>query len=171
TDAANRARQQAAHARAGHGADGRPDPTDRGREMTTDTKAPTAIDVTLRMSTLWVVVLFNMLFADILNFVTPGTLREIMTGYAGSLRSTPGILLAFAVLLEVPIAMIFLSRVLSYRVNRWANIIACALTTVFTVAGGTANLHYAFLATVEVVCMSLIAWYAWTWRGPVGFGA
>jgi hypothetical protein len=122
-----------------------------------------AVDPRPRVSALWIVVLFNMVFADILNFITPGTLQEMMTGYAGSLRITQGILLVFAVLLEVPMAMIFLSRVLKDKANRVANIVACVVTTVFTIGGGTANLHYAFFATVEVVCMLAIVWYAWKW--------
>ena len=32
------------------------------------------------ISTLWVVVMFNMIFADILSFITPGFLEEVMTG-------------------------------------------------------------------------------------------
>jgi hypothetical protein len=122
------------------------------------------IDTKTRISTLWIVVLFNMLFADIMNFITPGTLQEIMTGYAGSLQINQGILLVFAVLLEIPIAMIFLSRVLKDKANRRANIIACMITIVFTIGGGTANLHYAFFATVEVACMVLIIWHAWRWK-------
>jgi hypothetical protein len=66
-------------------------------------------------------------------------------------------------MLEIPIAMIFLSRVLKYGVNRWANIIAAAITIVFVIGGGSTYLHYIFLAAVEVVCMSLIVWYAWKW--------
>jgi hypothetical protein len=127
-------------------------------------RSGTLTGMTTKISTLWIVVLFNMLFADILNFITPGTLEELGTGYAGSLQITPGILLLFAFLLEIPMAMIFLSRVLKYRTNRIVNIVACVVTIVFTTAGGTANLHYVFFATVEVACMLLIMWYAWKWR-------
>ncbi len=123
----------------------------------------TETDTKLRMSTLWIVVLLNMLFADILGFITPGALKEIATGYAGSLQITHEILLAFAVLLEIPIAMVFLSRVLGRKANRLANIIACAVTIVFTVGGGSAYPHYIFFAGVEVACMLWIAWYAWKW--------
>jgi hypothetical protein len=108
------------------------------------------------MSTLWIVVLFNMLFADILGFLTPAALPRV----------TPEVLLLFAILLEIPIAMIYLSRVLGYRANRLANIIACVMTIAFTIGGGTLNLHYVFFATVEVACMALIIRYAWTWRTP-----
>lgn len=59
--------------------------------------------------------------------------------------------------------MIFLSRVLKYRVNRRANIIAGPITIAFVRGGGSRYLHYIFFATIEVVCISLIVWYAWKW--------
>ena len=116
-----------------------------------------------RISLLWIVVMFNMAFADILSFITPGALQEIMTGYAGKLQITQGILLVFAVLIEIPIAMIFLSRVLKYQINRIVNIIACVVTIAFVVGGGSAYFHYIFFAVVEVACMLLIAWNAIKW--------
>jgi Sec-independent protein secretion pathway component TatC len=77
-------------------------------------------------------------------------------------------LLVFAILLEIPIAMIFLSRVLKHRANRWANIIAAAITIAFVIGGGSTDLHYIFFAAIEVVCMLLIVWYAWKWPNPEG---
>ena len=88
-----------------------------------------------------------------------------MTG-AGQI--TQGLLLVFSILLEIPIAMIFLSRVLKYRANRWANIIAGVITILFVIGGGNPSLSYRFFATIEVVCMSLIVWYAWKWPNPEG---
>lgn len=75
-------------------------------------------------------------------------------------------MLIFAILLEIPIAMIFLSRILKYRANRWANILAGAITIPFVIGGGSAVLHYIFFATVEVVAMLVIVWYAWKWPDP-----
>ena len=77
-----------------------------------------------RLSTLWVFIMFNMVFADILSFMYPGFLSEVMAGHAGGVQITPAFLLVAAVLTEVPIAMIVLSRVLNHRANRWANIAA-----------------------------------------------
>ena len=115
-------------------------------------------------STLWIFVMFNMAFADIVGFMNPGALEDIMKGAVG-IEITQELLLVFSVLLEIPIAMIFLSRVLKYRINRWANIIASVITILFVMLG-TISLSYIFFATIEVVCMSLIVWYAWTWRNP-----
>jgi hypothetical protein len=118
------------------------------------------------LSTLWIFVMFNMLYADILSFMDSGFLKELMTGYAGEIQITQGFLLVAAIMLEIPIAMIFLSRVLKYRVNRWANIIVSAITIAFVVGGGSTAPHYIFLATIEVVSMLLIVWFAWKWRNP-----
>lgn len=113
-----------------------------------------------KRSTLWVVVMFNMVFADILTFITPGALQELWAGQAG-VQITPGLLLVFALLLEIPIAMIYLSRILEPRVNRWANTLAAVTTALFVVGGGSLAPHYVFFATVEVACMALIVWSVW----------
>jgi Sec-independent protein secretion pathway component TatC len=136
--------------------------------VNTNKKTVKMEDMKVKLSTLWVVVMFNMLFADILSFLTPGYLTELMTGYAGEIQITQGLLLVFAILLEIPIAMIFLSRVLKHRANRWANIIAAAITIAFVIGGGSTDLHYIFFAAIEVVCMLLIVWYAWKWPNPEG---
>jgi hypothetical protein len=120
-------------------------------------------DTGTRLSTLWVVVMFNMVFADILTFIKPGALQEMWAGQAG-VQVTPGVLLVFAILLEIPIAMIFVSRVLNRGANRWANTVAAAITTAFVVVGGSRDLHYVFFAVVEIACMAMIVWFAWSRR-------
>jgi Sec-independent protein secretion pathway component TatC len=112
------------------------------------------------ISVLWIIVMINMAFADILSFTLPGALNDLMTGNT-PLKITQEIMLAFALLLEIPIAMIFLSRILKYKANRWANTIASAITILFVIGGGSAYLHYYFFATIEVVCMLIIIRYAW----------
>ena len=120
-------------------------------------------DMGTRLSTLWVVVMFNMVFADILTFIKPGALQELWAGQAG-VHVTPGLLLVFAILLEIPIAMIFASRILKRGPSRWANTVAAVITTAFVVGGGSLDLHYVFFAAVEIACMALIVWSVWTRR-------
>ena len=111
------------------------------------------------LSTLWIVVLFNMIFADILSFITPGSFEAV-----NAMQVSQSLLLVYAVLLEIPIIMVILSRVLKRGVNRWANIIASIITIAFVIGGGSTYLHYIFLATIEVVLMLLIMWIAWKWE-------
>jgi hypothetical protein len=120
-------------------------------------------DMGTRLSTLWVVVMFNMVFADILTFIMPGKLQDLWAGQAG-VHITPGLLLVFAILIEIPIAMVFASRILKPGPNRWANTAAALVTTAFIVGGGSLSLHYVFFAAVEVACMALIVWSVWTRR-------
>ena len=116
-------------------------------------------DTRVLLSTLWIFVMFNMVFADIVGFLNPGTLEKMM-----AMKPSPGLLLVFSIMLEIPIAMIVLSRLLRYRANRWANILAAVLTILWVVGGGTISVTYIFFATIEVACMLLIIWYAWSWR-------
>jgi len=118
----------------------------------------------LLFSTLWIVVMMNMIFADILSFMIPGGLSEVLTGVVDGIQMSSQLMLIAAFMLEIPIIMILLSRVLKHRSNRIANIVASVITIVFVIGGGSTEPHYIFLAGVEVVCMLAIIYYAWTWR-------
>lgn len=113
-----------------------------------------------RLSTLWIVVMFNMLAADIFSFMLPATASD------APVPVTQSMMLVFAIVIEIPIAMIFLSRILKHRANRLANIIASVITILFVIAGGSLTLHYLFFATIEVVTMLLMIWQAWKWTNP-----
>lgn len=121
------------------------------------------LDVRSKLSTLWILVLFNMVFADIVGFMNPGALERIIGGEEAAFEITQGLLVVFAVLLEIPIGMILLSRVLNRRANRLANTAAVVLTILFVIGARSEYLSYLFFATVEVVSMLLILWFAWTW--------
>ena len=122
------------------------------------------MDRRVLLSTLWIVVMFNMAFADIFSFMFPG---DPASG-GGEIQVTQGFLVVAAILVEIPIVMILLSRLLKQGVNRWANIIASVITILFVIGGGSATPHYIFFATVEVVCMLLIIWFAWKWPQAEG---
>jgi hypothetical protein len=114
----------------------------------------------IKLSALWAVVMFNMAFADIVGFLHPGTLQSILDGAVG-FDLTPGLLLVFSVLIEVPIAMVFLSLVLPTAVNRWLSTVATVLTAAFIVGGGSADTTYVFFAAVEIAAMVGILLVAW----------
>lgn len=122
------------------------------------------IETKTLLSTLWVVVMINMLKADILSLNIPGAAEELART-AGD-TPIPLLMLGGAVMMEISTLMILLSRVLPYRVNRWANIIVSLITIAFVVGGGASYPHYLFIAAVEVACLLLIVWVAWKWRAP-----
>ena len=96
-----------------------------------------------------------------------GITLQMMSGAPSEFEVSQVAMLIFAMIVEIPIAMIFLSRILKYRINRWANIIASVIYIVFVIVGGSwTDLSYWFFAAVEIVAMSLIIWYAWKWPNP-----
>jgi hypothetical protein len=134
--------------------------------MNTNQKTTPMEDMKAKLSILWIFLMFNMVFADIFSFMYPGALRQIMTGIVDGTQITPGFLLIAAIVTEIPIAMVFLSRLLKYGVNRWVNIIGAVITILFVIGMGSPTLTYIFLATIEVVCALVIIWLAWKWRNP-----
>jgi hypothetical protein len=53
--------------------------------------------------------------------------------------------------------MIYFSRVLPYKPNRWVNIIAAIFTIIYVIGGGSATPHYIIVAGIEVIiCLVII---------------
>jgi len=125
------------------------------------------IDPRVMLSTLWIFVSVNYIFSDVL---TTGLIAADAMP-PGGVEMTQETALAGALLLEIPFAMIVLSRVLKFRANRWANIIAgatLAVVQISTLFIGTPELHYVFFSIIEIATDLFIVWYAWTWINPVG---
>jgi hypothetical protein len=117
-------------------------------------------DVKVRLSTLWVFMLFNYLYCDVLTGFDPTVPRDL----------SRNALLAASFLMEIPIVMVLLSRILKYRPNRWANAIVGAfmvLVQVSTLFIGTPTLYYVFFSAIEIACLLFIVWTAWRWAEPV----
>jgi hypothetical protein len=130
--------------------------------MNTSVNPIKKFDTKVLLSTLWVVVMINMLMADILSLFIPGVADELAKT-AGE-TPIPYLMLGGAIMMEISTVMIILSRVLKYGVNRWVNIIMGIITIAFVVGGGVPYPHYIFIATVEVLCLLLIIWNAWKWH-------
>ncbi|WKZ35060.1 MAG: DUF6326 family protein [Anaerolineales bacterium] len=122
------------------------------------------IDMKVLLSTLWIVVMFNMLKADILSLNIPDAAEEVARTSTSTGASIPQLMLIGAILGQLAIAMIILSRVLKYGLNRWVNIVVGIVTIAYIWGGMASYPHYVFIATVETLCLLLIVWFAWTWR-------
>jgi hypothetical protein len=128
--------------------------------------SPLLKDRKVVLSIIWVFVLMNMIYADILGMIRPGYV-DFLDRMGNELSGET--VLFFAILMEVPIIMILLSRLLARRSNRIANFIGAPLSILWVVVPalmpslGTTPLSYIFFATVEVIAMAFIFWYAWQW--------
>ncbi len=122
------------------------------------------------LSTLWIFVLFNYLYCDIVTLMDARTLNQIISGTVEGITMSEGFLLGASVLMEIPIIMILLARILNYKFNRLANIIAGIIMTVVQLSslvfGSSPTLYYLFFSIIEIACTSFIVWYAWKWAEP-----
>jgi hypothetical protein len=118
------------------------------------------LDVKTRLSTLWIVVLINMLFADVFSImvalVNKGTIN-----IPGEVRT---IMAIAALVTNVPIMMIYFSRVLNYKVNRITNIIAAIFTILYVIGGGDTAPHYLIITIIEVLLLLVIIFYSIKWK-------
>lgn len=121
-----------------------------------------------RLSTLWIFASLNYLYCDVVTLMDPALLRNFVAGRVGGVQITQGFLLGAAVLVEIPMSMVLLSRLLGYRANRVANIVAGITMTavqLMTLFAGTPAPYYLFFSVIEIVCTAVVIWYAWKWAG------
>jgi len=114
------------------------------------------------LSTLWIFVLFNMIFRDLHQLGKAGFIEEIMSGAINGVKLTDGLALVGGFLAEVPILMVLLSRILEDKANKWANLIAGIITlVVFATAAPYADMDDVFHMVIEVVAILWIFQTAW----------
>ena len=118
-----------------------------------------------KLSALWIVVLFNMIFRDLHEFARTGYLEELLAMTSNGAQISEGLLLAAAIVLEIPIIMIFLTQVLNVKANRWANLIAAIMTIAMIVGNNLVpDLDDVFFVVVECAALLLVIWFAWRWK-------
>ncbi len=123
------------------------------------------INVKIKLSVLWVAVLFLFIYVDYFGLFRPGLIEDIIAGEVAGIQIGQVFLLAAMILMTIPSLMIFLSLTLKAKANRWTNIIVgifqIVILLVFVIRESWA--FYIFGTIVEVVLLSLIVWYAWKW--------
>jgi hypothetical protein len=138
--------------------------------MTTIGNSMKKIDAKMLISTLWIFLSANYIYRDILSNMEPVTLQGYLAGKIGDISITQSFLLAGAIMMELPFAMILLSRVLKGAANRWVNSIVAILMIVIEIGtmgiGTTPTLHYLFYTVIVIACTLSIIWFAWKLYNP-----
>lgn len=101
---------------------------------------------------LWIVVMFNMLFADVFSLIV-----ELDSGGVMDIPINVKVAMGIAAILtNIPILMIALTWILPSKVNKWANIGAAIFTILYVIGGGVLLPHYIIIGTIEVTLMICI---------------
>ena len=118
-------------------------------------------DVQIRLSALWISLMLTYLLGDVLRIFA----GDFKPGEIGGKPMTQIQYLGIAVLMVIPIAMVFLSLSLTNPVNRWLNIIVAIGFFGFNLIGlPTYPAAYdRFLIIVGLAFNVLTVWFAWNW--------
>ena len=119
------------------------------------------VDMPIKLAGLWVAVMLTYLLGDVLRIYS----GDLTIGEIGGRQVTQGMWLGIAILMVIPIVMVFLSLTLAQPVNRWVNIIVAVFVFVFNLIGLPTypSAYDRFLIVVGLVFNVLTVWYAWQW--------
>ena len=118
-------------------------------------------DRQIKLSGIWVALMLTYLLGDVLRIFS----GDFKAGEIGGMEITQAMYLGLAILMVIPIIMVFLSLTLKYPANRWANIIVAIFFFVFNLIGLPTypSAYDKFLIIVGLGFNLLTAWYAWKW--------
>ena len=126
------------------------------------------INVKFKLSALWVALMFLYLYNDVFGSFRQEQVEKVLSGEIGLNQVS---LFGAAILMAIPIFMIFLSLSLPAKVNRRVNIIvgiAYAVVLVLVVLVPETWAYYLFYEILETVFIALIIRYAWKWPKQEG---
>jgi hypothetical protein len=128
------------------------------------------INVKLKLSALWITIMFLYIYVDIFGFYKPGVIDDILIGKVWTFDITQAWALSAMILMTIPSLMVFMSLTLPAKLNRWTNIVVGAvyiLVGVGTTAGETWA-FYVFGHILGIGLLLVIVWTAWSWPSQVG---
>ena len=126
------------------------------------------MNVKIKLSALWVALMFLYLYNDVFGSFRQDQVEKVLSGEIGLNQVS---LFGAAILMAIPIFMIFLSLSLPAKVNRRVNIIvgiAYAVVLVLVMLVPETWAYYVFYEILEVVFIALIVWHAWKWPKQEG---
>jgi hypothetical protein len=120
-----------------------------------------------KLQLLWIFLFLNFIFCDVFTLFHAPTLNQLMTGTIDGMAMNEPFLLVFAVLMELGMVMVLVSRLAAAGFARWSNV--AVGTLLIAVQGMTLlkpglTLHYMFFSAVEIGALLWIVTTALTWR-------
>lgn len=131
----------------------------------TDTKG-LFVDVTrIKLSALWIALMLTYLLGDVMRIFS----GDFVAGEMVAAQASQGLYLGMAILFVMPILMVYLSLVLKYKPNRWANWIFSSIFFVINLIGlpGYPSYYDQFLIVVGLGFNLVTVWQAWKWSKVV----
>jgi hypothetical protein len=136
------------------------------KKIDSSLKEDIKIDVRLKISALWIAMLFVFVYVDIFGFYKPGIIGGILEGKVSVFQIDQLFLLLTTLYIVIPCLMVYLTLVLKPKLNRWTNIVLAFIYIITILASciGESWVFYIFGSIVESFLLSLLIWHAWKWE-------
>jgi len=120
----------------------------------------------IKLSGIWIALMLTYLLGDVLRIFS----GDFSAGAIGEMQVSQGMYLGLAIIMVIPILMVFLSLTLKHKANRWANIGVAIFFFLFNAVGlpTYSSFYDQFLIVVGLVFNGLTVWYAWKWSEQKG---
>ena len=143
--------------------------TERDRTTGETRLEPLPVNVRVKISALWASMLFVFAYVDLFSLYRADVRANIEAGELGGFTIGQSFLLGTTAYVVIPALMVVGALVLRPRINRIANIALSAVYALTIVGGAIGEWNYYVLGSaVEVVLLTAVAYYVWTWPRAAG---
>ncbi|MEO1254773.1 MAG: DUF6326 family protein [Bacteroidota bacterium] len=122
------------------------------------------LDIKTRLSSLWIFVIFNIVFRDLHEMPTKDFLEEALQGSVNGVQITDDLMLFGGILAEIMIIMPLVSLLAKYKINRLLNLIVGLIIVAFLIFNGNTDIDDIFFMIVELIALAYILLTAWKWK-------
>lgn len=127
-----------------------------------------SIDVRLRISALWIAMLFIFAYVDLFSLYRPDVRGDLANDTLAGFDITQTFLFSVTLFIVIPSLMVYLSLVLPRRVNRVMNVGVAALYVVACLGSAVDEWSYFVLGSViEAILLGIIVHHSATWSDPL----
>jgi len=118
-------------------------------------------EIKIKLSGIWIALMLTYLLGDVLRIFS----GDFNAGEISGMEISQIMYLGMAILMVIPILMVFLTLTLPNKANRWVNIMFASFFFIFNLIGlpTYSSLYDQFLIVVGLVFNILTVWYAWKW--------
>lgn len=118
-------------------------------------------EIKIKLAGIWVALMLTYLLGDVLRIFS----GDFSAGAIGEMQISQGMYLGLAIIMVIPILMVFLSLTLKRKASRWANISVAVFFFLFNAVGLPTypSAYDQFLIVVGLAFNVLTVWYAWKW--------
>ncbi|TCN43275.1 hypothetical protein EV644_10286 [Kribbella orskensis] len=122
------------------------------------------IDTRLRISALWVAMLFVFAYVDLFSLYRPDVRADLEVEKLSAFDINQTFLFSTTLYIVIPSLMVYLTLVMRPRTNRVANMIVAAGYGLTVIGSAVGEWNYYILGSaIETILLALVIHHAWTW--------